>query len=447
MLYNGALRNDAERVHWGTLARGSEELTLSETDIVIRHLETAAELDTFFRVAMAVFEPGEASEEAVRGWQYFVTHDAEFQIEFVRGAFRDGKYVGGYIMMERSLRMEDACLRAGCLSAVGVLPDHQGRGVGAALMKDAVARAEERGLALLLLDGIGGFYHRFGYVDVLDIAEYHVACADILVQRASPYRVRRAGPADVGVLLDLYRRHFAGYLGAFDRSLALQQHRLRSRPPEDAPLLAVDPAGEPRGYLTLGYPRPPDRSRATEVAADDWPAALALLQYHAQLLKATPGQPERVRWPLPPASPTFYALADHLTVESRCQQMPDADWMARVANLDALVLALLPVWQGRWRRARPEWQGSLAFDLDGETGHKYGLDLGPEGVRLWDGSSVEANSVATLSRQAFIQLVFGYRPIRWLACQPGASVPDALWPALGVLFPVRQAWVSGSDKF
>lgn len=50
------------------------------------------------------------------------------------------------------------------LGPIGVLPHHQGRGVGSALMHAVLAAAEDRGVAVVGLLGEPGFYGRFGFV-------------------------------------------------------------------------------------------------------------------------------------------------------------------------------------------------------------------------------------------------------------------------------------------
>jgi putative acetyltransferase len=50
------------------------------------------------------------------------------------------------------------------LSPLGILPDHQGAGVGAALLAAAVAEADRLGAPLVVLEGDPGYYSRHGWV-------------------------------------------------------------------------------------------------------------------------------------------------------------------------------------------------------------------------------------------------------------------------------------------
>jgi hypothetical protein len=166
------------------------------------------------------------------------------------------------------------------------------------------------------------------------------------------------------------------------------------------------------------------------VAADDWPAALALLREHAG--RAPPAA--ELRWPLPPDSPTYYRLADHLPLRSETRSRPDAGWMARPGALGALFDGLVPIWRARWRQAGGGWSGSLAIEVEGE---RCCLALAGGDLRRVDAPGPGATALP-LTPATLARLVFGHRPAGWL-------VPDAP-PALDVLFPTGTAWYPASNR-
>src|SRR5262249_53897299 len=142
---------------------------------------------------------------------------------------------------------------------------------------------------------------------------------------ASGYRVRQVTADDAPAMLALYDRHLGPHPGSFVRSLAQQAFQLdfmatleggpylaREGTAFAPPVVGVDQSGQGRGYLVL--PWGPLRAFGYEVAADDWPATLALLQYDARRLGTLPEAPAETRWPLPPDSLAAMVLADHLTV-------------------------------------------------------------------------------------------------------------------------------------
>jgi hypothetical protein len=242
-------------------------------------------------------------------------------------------------------------------------------------------------------------------------------------------------------MLALYERHYGPYPGSFERSMAQQEHLLRFRLQHNPPMLAVDPEGRPHGYLI--HPWSPEETYTTEVAADDWPALLALLVHAAHHRPSPSDRRDAVLWPLPPDSPMFYRLADRLPVRSQTHFHPNEGWMARPGHLPTLFQAMLPEWQARWQGSGRDWIGTLALTVGDEA---YRLELGPDGVRLRDHRRDMANAV-TLCPQVFAQLLLGYRPVRWAAEQPGQQVSEDLLPLLDVLFPTAPAWIAGSDAF
>ncbi|MEK0162600.1 N-acetyltransferase [Phaeobacter sp. JH20_36] len=61
------------------------------------------------------------------------------------------------------VRIGEAGLPALLLGPVAVHPTHQGEGLGGALIRDSLAKAEERGWSRVLLVGDAPYYRRFGF--------------------------------------------------------------------------------------------------------------------------------------------------------------------------------------------------------------------------------------------------------------------------------------------
>jgi hypothetical protein len=182
-----------------------------------------------------------------------------------------------------------------------------------------------------------------------------------------------------------------------------------------------------------------------EVAAETWPATLALLHAHSQLLAAEPEPPQEQNWPLPPTDPTYYFLTQHLPVRSQQLAFPNGDWMARPAHLPTLLQSLLPLWQQCWQeRSRLiDWSGTFALTIDDHTSY---LAITPASIQFIDRPSASPLHI-TLSSSMFTQLIFAFRPISWALLQPEQHIPEELIPVLNVLFPPGQAWQAESDYF
>lgn len=76
----------------------------------------------------------------------------------------DGRIVGHLLMSRATLEgTADERWPMLVIGPVGVRPDDQGHGIGSALMRAAIAAADERDESLICLVGHAGWYPRFGF--------------------------------------------------------------------------------------------------------------------------------------------------------------------------------------------------------------------------------------------------------------------------------------------
>ena len=274
---------------------------MSTDDLTIRPVETEEEITAFYQLAARTFGDPDSVEEEVRIWRREDELVPDFLPRQRRGVFMGSAYAGGCAIGERVMRVGAGRLPTACVGVVATDADYRMRGIGTAILRDAAAFAEKYGQALILLDGIPNFYHRFGYADVWDLTEQVIEPTAVPPETPDGYTARAAAVADAPAMLALYERHYGPYTGSFERSVAYQANQIRTGLDMNNPrVVAVDAHGEVRGYL--GLPRAGNRARAFEVAADNWPAAAALLRHHAaQVELAT-----ELIWPLPLDSRTYY---------------------------------------------------------------------------------------------------------------------------------------------
>ena len=219
--------------------------------------------------------------------------------------------------------------------------------------------------------------------------------------------------------------------------------------------LAIHPDGDIEGYLSLG--RPDERSQVREIAADNWTATLALMQYHARLMDGAHA-PATLLYRLPPASPILQWIVDHLevvdtshwrhpadewVVRSQTFHHRDAGWMARLVDLRTLAEAMLPELQARWRRSLSYWSGNVVLKVGNES---LCLQIEGKEVRLGEQGSGAAEMLE-LSPESFTQFVFGYRSIDLAVQEQGRPVSRELLNVLSILFPTGHTWITASDWF
>ncbi|MBO0795040.1 MAG: GNAT family N-acetyltransferase, partial [Ktedonobacteraceae bacterium] len=282
---------------------------MTASTLIVRTLATQEEREQYCWLTEEAFYPSPTPEGARRHLHFFQTLP-NHQPEQWRGVFLGGKLVGGCFIGSRLLRMGRALLPTGCIGGVVTHPEYRKRGVAAALMQDAIRYSQTQRLALLMLDGIADFYHRYGYIDVFDSEVQEVQRAALLAHAPSAYTVRQATEGDAEPLLALYERQYNHYTGSFVRTLADQQHKLQHYGEDRLVILASDSTGAPRGYALLSRSKP---ERVAELAADDWEATLALAQYHARLF-TNEGAPEALRYRIPPQGAVTQRLIDRLSL-------------------------------------------------------------------------------------------------------------------------------------
>jgi len=251
-------------------------------------------------------------------------------------------------------------------------------------------------------------------------------------------------------MLGLYDRHFGQHPGSFLRDEARQRfeirfaaslegHGYRTREGEAyaPPIVAVDAGGMVHGYLFS--PWGPLRAFGNEVATDDWPATLALLQHDARCLTNHPEPPAELRWPLPPDGLTATLLSDHFTVRAETLSRPHANWMAALVDSARLVATFRPIWEDRLRHALEPDPEELSLSID---------DAPVVTLRTAKTAAAQPSGEARriiLPGKVLTQLLFGFRHARWALVQPGVSVPDDVIPVLDALFAPMRPWIPATD--
>lgn len=119
--------------------------------------ETAADHDAIRKVNDEAFgDPLEAKlVDAIRESDRFLP---ELSLVAVSEGQTRGHVISSYVDVEPGAR------RVLQVGPVAVLPPHQRRGIGSALMEETIRIADARGEPLLLIEGNPKYYERFGFI-------------------------------------------------------------------------------------------------------------------------------------------------------------------------------------------------------------------------------------------------------------------------------------------
>ncbi|MFN8374460.1 MAG: GNAT family N-acetyltransferase [Anaerolineae bacterium] len=321
-----------------------------------------------------------------------------------------------------TLRYGSVTLRVSGVGAVCTHPGYRHRGYNSALMHDSLAYMAEQGTHLALLNGIKGFYGRFGFNSVFPdyLFEVDSAAAATLPM---PLHLRPPTTHDVPYMAALYQKHWAGRV-TFTRDAALWLWRVAEA---DRHIQVVeDGQGRVCGYIAA----PHETSDLAEVVADSMDAALTLLAAAGRVFQQA--GIERVAWLLPPDDALVYYARQVLPVRVSALYQPDSGWMARIIDTEALVSALLPELSAQASSTMPDFKPkALEFVCQ------------PDVVQI--GLKGKAETYSRISHQDFIQVMFGSLRPAMLALRSGMS-HEAL-RLLEALFPPRMAALACWDWF
>ena len=126
---------------------------------MIVRAETPDDYEDIRRLVDAAFDDTETSRlvDMIRASDRYVP---ELSLVAVSEGQPLGHVMSSYVDVVEAVPDRRRVLQVGPL---GVLPSHQRRGVGSALMHETIRLADERGEPLLLIEGNPAYYERFGF--------------------------------------------------------------------------------------------------------------------------------------------------------------------------------------------------------------------------------------------------------------------------------------------
>ncbi len=367
----------------------------------------------------AVFPRGDAAEAVLTTT---VHNDPRFNPACLRIASDGGRVIGVLNVIDRFVRYGSAQVRCAIIAPLAVAGEHQGAGVGSALMRDGLQWARQAGFQLSMLWGHTWFYRRYGYAPGLKHYEVRLP-THMQPRNDGAYSLRHYKPADTPALRQVYHSETAGLTLAEVRSD--EPWEWRPLHPDAFVEVAVDPARAVRGYMRGRLSE--HRLEIGELFGMDTGAVQALFDRLLHLghskgvaevrVTATPHN----RW-----SRLAFAQGAQL-----CLSSGDGAGMIRVLDWPAFLETILPE-LGR-RIANSDFVARRAqVHIETPVGR---ATVQVEHGRVSLSAARSANAV-TLPFHALGPLVTGYLPIAELVGLPGVFIDgQGTHGLLDVLFP------------
>ncbi len=393
------------------------------SNFVVRQAQHADYRAAGYLFAQVYFEDEHERQRVFDYWVNRQPNEPGFDYATHRVGVLDGKVVSYAEVKPYTMRYGRVKLRVGGVGSVYTHPEYRRRGYASAVLQDALAYMAEQGLQLALLDGVRGYYGRFGFSPVWPHYYFEAPAAEAAALQ-SPLSLREPTMQDIPYMARLYQKHWEGRV-AFVRSPEVWIWRVLH---EDWRSIRVVDDGEVCGYIAANDPN----GAETEVVADTPEAAITILAACGRL--CLDAGLDTVRWLMPPDDAVVAFARTLLPVTVSARYVPDGNWMARLIDTRELVNTLLPEMAAQASLADPH------FDADA-----LHFSFQPDQVRI--GLREQDSTDCRLDHHDFVQIMFGSLRPAALALRPHSRLhPDGV-RLLELLFPPRMAALGCLDWF
>jgi predicted N-acetyltransferase YhbS len=281
--------------------------------------------------------------------------------ENLRVCFHGDRCVSHVGMVHRGASILGCQIKVCCIGAVATDPDYRGKGLASLCFHDAVRKADEDGVDVMLVSGGRGLYTTNGcqhaglhYKAVIDAAQDGMGCGDIVVSEALP--------ADMPEIQECYRAEPV----RFTRLQADYDFFAQSGWAMNAPsrfLVLRSATSELLGYVVLRAPEPGKASTLSEFGGD-----------RSAVARAVPVIIDRYQL----SGVNFQVQGFDMAMLARCREagwalsLVSASGTIKIINVSRLMQKLTPLFSERADpetalRLKAEERGTdCVFDLDGD---------------------------------------------------------------------------------
>jgi len=339
----------------------------------------------------------------------------------------NGRIVSFLEIVPKRMYVGRALLRMAGIAGVCTDPEFRNKGYNRRLFADALDFMAREGYEISILYGIPGYYHRYGYREVM--ARHLVTAPAPDGQMARPkWKSASVSKSDMKEICALYNAQARFRDGNCVRKSMV--------PPENG-LKITDDKGRIAGYAAW---REHDGAiEVREAAARDAAAGRELLTAIEHLAFARAA--DRLSVDLPPGYPLSEAMSGGRCVYRKAYRR-NRGCMGRVISMAGLVKAMRPEWAhlvSRSEFARADFE--LRLKIGDDT---LQISNAPSGLKATLGA---APAWSRTTPERFIQMVLGYRAAGALADESNVRFSKKDMRLIEVLFPERNAHILAPDRF
>ncbi len=196
----------------------------------------------------------------------------EDNLENLRVIVDNGKCVSHVGMIQRHASLFGCIVKVCCIGAVSTLPEYRNRGLASACFDDAIRKATNDGVDIMLVSGDRNLYRMRGCLRVGCDAHFTLKASDLLSlesylsQQEPAITVEPMRKDELALVMECYRHEPVRFLRPLEDYLyALQCGVVMDRPSD---FLVIRQNGEFRGYVIVQHPREDGKAMLAEFAGD-----------------------------------------------------------------------------------------------------------------------------------------------------------------------------------
>lgn len=420
------------------------------SDYKIRRAESNEDAKRLFDLFQEVFHPEEVGVLAETMFHHLPGMTKENW--FIAEEKKTGRVVSAFSLIPWAWEMEGVPLKVAEMGIVGTLETHRGKGLMRTLNREFNNALEEGGYDLAVIQGIPGFYHRFGFhyaVEMENHINLHLSAIEGGIEDPR-FEFRKAGVGDIPFLV----QEDAAYRDVFSISVKRDEANWRYLFTESLKTeygsefwLMSDRERGTTYYFRIalhGFGKGLIVSEVSEGIDEE--AVRELFAFCRE--KALEREKPYIRFNLHQDSPVGKIVRAMGAPKSR----PYA-WQVKIPNRLRFLKKMTPVLEQRLAGSRfPHYTGTLRFNFFDD-----GIDLAWTDGKLNDVRPAEGedcNAMISMTDDLFAMLCLGHRSWDEIQYIRPDIFPDLLYVApdvcpvsgqsarlVEVLFPKRKSWV------